>query len=80
MVDAVCKSKPIQAQTLADLLSPPNLYGTCTSGDPDLDVALGGGFRTGMIWEVVGERFVYIYYSPSNLALNHTVVRQERPS
>lgn len=59
IVDIVCESNPIQARKLADLLSAPNWHGTCTSGDPALDVALGGGFRTGMIWEIVGERFVY---------------------
>lgn len=59
IVDIVCESNPIQARTLADLLSPLNRHGNCTSGDPTLDVALGGGFRTGMIWEIVGERFVY---------------------
>jgi Rad51 len=29
-----------------------------TTGDPRLDEALGGGIRTGMIWEVAGERCV----------------------
>jgi len=29
-----------------------------TTGDPRLDDALGGGIRTGMIWEVAGERCV----------------------
>lgn len=28
----------------------------CTTGDTYLDEALGGGIRTGMIWEVFGER------------------------
>jgi DNA repair protein RAD57 len=27
-----------------------------TTGDPELDSMLGGGIRTGMLWEVVGER------------------------
>jgi hypothetical protein len=27
-----------------------------TTGDPELDRALGGGIRTGMLWEIVGER------------------------
>ena len=30
--------------------------GRCTTGDTHLDEALGGGIRTGMIWEVFGER------------------------
>jgi hypothetical protein len=29
-----------------------------TTGDSRLDEALGGGIRTGMIWEVAGERYV----------------------
>jgi len=29
-----------------------------TTGDSRLDKSLGGGIRTGMIWEVVGERSV----------------------
>lgn len=31
---------------------------TFTTGDIFLDQALGGGIRTGMIWELAGERFV----------------------
>jgi len=30
----------------------------CTTGDPLLDKALGGGLRPGAVWEVVGERCV----------------------
>ncbi|KAJ3921081.1 P-loop containing nucleoside triphosphate hydrolase protein [Lentinula edodes] len=55
IVDTVCRAHPIRASTLDDLLSPPNLFGICTSGDACLDAVVGGGFRTGMIWEVVGE-------------------------
>ncbi|KAJ4501649.1 P-loop containing nucleoside triphosphate hydrolase protein [Lentinula lateritia] len=55
IVDTVCRAHPIHASTLHDLLSPPNLFGICTSGDACLDAIVGGGFRTGMIWEVVGE-------------------------
>lgn len=29
-----------------------------TSGDPALDEAFGGGIRTGMVWDLVGERCV----------------------
>lgn len=32
-----------------------------TTGDVVLDKALGGGIRTGMVWEVVGERYASIY-------------------
>ncbi|KAJ3969130.1 P-loop containing nucleoside triphosphate hydrolase protein [Lentinula raphanica] len=55
IVDAVSKAHQIHPLTLEELLAPPNLYGTCTSGDARLDATLGGGFRTGMIWEVAGE-------------------------
>ncbi|KAJ3997960.1 P-loop containing nucleoside triphosphate hydrolase protein [Lentinula boryana] len=55
IVDIVCRAHFIHAPTLEELLSSPNLFGICTSGDVRLDTALGGGFRTGMIWEVVGE-------------------------
>ena len=30
-----------------------------TTGDAVLDELLGGGIRTGMLWELVGERFVH---------------------
>ncbi len=30
-----------------------------TTGDQILDKAIGGGIRTGMIWEVVGERYFF---------------------
>lgn len=31
-----------------------------TSGDEHLDKVLGGGIRTGMLWEIAGERFVFL--------------------
>ena len=31
-----------------------------TSGDPFLNKKLGGGIRTGMVWEIVGERYRHI--------------------
>ncbi|KAF9066871.1 P-loop containing nucleoside triphosphate hydrolase protein [Rhodocollybia butyracea] len=55
IVDAVCKVNPVSSSTLEELLSSSTSYGICTSGDSILDTVLGGGFRTGMIWEVVGE-------------------------
>ncbi|KAK7043699.1 DNA repair protein rhp57 [Paramarasmius palmivorus] len=54
IVDTFCKSKPIQTQTLSECLAT-SRPGTCTSGDRILDDALGGGFQSGMVWEVVGE-------------------------
>ena len=29
-----------------------------TTGEPYLDEALGGGIRTGMVWEIAGEKWV----------------------
>jgi hypothetical protein len=64
-----CKLSTLEAQRMLDevmrecVLSINCLQDTakgdekCTTGDADLDDALGGGIRTGMIWEVVGERF-----------------------
>lgn len=31
-------------------------HGVFTTGDNALDQALGGGIRTGMLWELFGER------------------------
>lgn len=33
-----------------------------TTGDSRLDGSLGGGIRTGMIWEVAGERCVPMFF------------------
>lgn len=37
-----------------------NAQGWLTTGDAVLDRALGGGIRTGIVWELVGERYVSI--------------------
>lgn len=54
--DVCCNrdSLAFQFQTLED----PNNGGTehLSLGDPVLDDTLSGGLRTGMIWEIVGER------------------------
>ena len=34
--------------------------GLLSTGDATLDHALGGGILTGMVWEFVGERYVFI--------------------
>jgi RecA/RadA recombinase len=36
--------------------------GLLTTGDTTLNRVLGGGIRTGMVWEFVGERCVLIPY------------------
>ena len=78
-----CKISVHDADTIIDLLyasaDPPRLWRLadikdqgseiCTTGDPILDEALGGGLRTGAVWEVVGERCVpnWVYASSSIL-------------
>ncbi|KAG7092235.1 hypothetical protein E1B28_008601 [Marasmius oreades] len=52
IVDAFCQAEPIKPQSLEEAS---NTTGICTTGDDVLDSALGGGVRTGMVWEVVGE-------------------------
>ncbi|KAM6500835.1 P-loop containing nucleoside triphosphate hydrolase protein [Amanita muscaria] len=54
IIDTVCKECiNISIPCLADIAEEGNeLFST---GDKDIDSALGGGIRTGMLWEVVGE-------------------------
>ena len=33
-----------------------------TTGDTVIDAALGGGIRTGMVWELLGERYSSLFY------------------
>jgi len=49
-------ASPIQLKRLDDLSSDGDEK--FSTGDAILDKALGGGFRTGMICEVVGERYL----------------------
>ncbi|THV01007.1 P-loop containing nucleoside triphosphate hydrolase protein, partial [Dendrothele bispora CBS 962.96] len=71
IVSLACKSQPIQSRNLAQIFSENGLEDDnendevtrqlrllgrkFTTGDHILDGALGGGIRTGMIWEIVGE-------------------------
>jgi hypothetical protein len=69
-----CKSPPLEIKRIVDavLSASPwpeiNRVDTLddeddehfTTGDVVLDRALGGGIRTGMVWEVVGERYAQI--------------------
>ncbi|ESK85887.1 rad51b protein [Moniliophthora roreri MCA 2997] len=54
ILDTFYRSRPIQPQTLTQCFEA-SQQGVCTSGDQFLDDALGGGLRSKMIWEVVGE-------------------------
>ena len=53
--DTVFQAVPLPLQRLDTL--DVNEDEQFTTGDEILDSALGGGVRTGMIWEVVGERY-----------------------
>jgi len=69
-----CKSSPLEIKRIMDVVlrATPwpvlnrldSLDGSedekFTTGDFVLDKALGGGIRTGMVWEVVGERYASI--------------------
>ena len=56
ILDTVCRALTQQPRSLKDVQHEGNEK--FTSGDERLDNALGGGIRTGMVWEVVGERYV----------------------
>ena len=53
MLDTVCSEFMPKPRTLDTIPTSPGIF---TTGDNALDAALGGGIRTGMVWEVVGER------------------------
>ncbi|KAK0240383.1 P-loop containing nucleoside triphosphate hydrolase protein [Armillaria nabsnona] len=63
-----CRISPLEAKRIVEILFQDDLCGIqtlqelthegeekITTGDEHLDHALGGGIRTGMLWEVVGE-------------------------
>jgi DNA repair protein RAD57 len=70
-----CKSSPLEIKRIMDILLRATPWPALnrldssdgaedemfTTGDVVLDKALGGGIRTGMVWEVVGERYPSIY-------------------
>lgn len=64
-----CRVSPLEIKSIVDVILWSDLSNIkplrqvvqqggyiCTTGDRLLDQALGGGIRTGTIWEVVGER------------------------
>ncbi|KAI0928315.1 hypothetical protein AcW1_005596 [Taiwanofungus camphoratus] len=53
IVEVVCNTLACQPRLLEDVLEEGDEK--FTTGDPKLDEALGGGIRTGMLWEIVGE-------------------------
>lgn len=54
VIEKVLNSVPLFTLKHLDTL-PDEIF---TTGDELLDRALGGGIRTGMVWEVVGERYL----------------------
>jgi DNA repair protein RAD57 len=54
ILEAACRERTAPINKIKDL--PPEGEEKFTTGDPELDGMLGGGIRTGMLWEVVGER------------------------
>ncbi|KAL0566154.1 DNA repair protein rhp57 [Marasmius crinis-equi] len=54
IVDTFYRSQQAQARSLEECLAA-SPTGICTTGDELLDNAVGGGIRSGMVWEVVGE-------------------------
>lgn len=59
IIDIVCKEHAQQPRSLIGVESKDDEM--FTTGDAELDHALGGGIRTGMVWEVAGERYLFIY-------------------
>lgn len=54
IIDIVCKQSTHQSRCLTDAdVDGDEIF---TTGDRELDDALGGGIRTSMVWEVVGQR------------------------
>jgi DNA repair protein RAD57 len=51
--DKVLNAVPLLKYDALDTLPDDEIF---TTGDATLDNALGGGIRTGMLWEVAGER------------------------
>ena len=61
-MDTVLNRTPVpQLQRLDEY---PTCAETFTTGSEVLDSMLGSGLRTGMVWEVVGERWVFLVSYP----------------
>lgn len=56
IIDIVCKKRCKEPRSLVDE-EPLDNATLFTTGDKELDEALGGGIRTGMVWEVAGQRY-----------------------
>lgn len=56
IISLICREHAQPLRPLQAFLSEPNE--SFTTGDSELDSILGGGITTGMVWEVVGERYL----------------------
>lgn len=57
LTELVCKNLAPRTRTLREWISHHGVaQGWLSTGDATLDRVLGGGVRTGMVWEFVGER------------------------
>jgi DNA repair protein RAD57 len=59
IIDLWCKQITIVPRTLEEVLKAGADQGF-TTGDEIIDRVLGGGIRTGSVWEFVGERFAWL--------------------
>lgn len=65
ITELVCQSLVPETRTLEEWTSHyGDAQGLVTTGDATFDRVLGGGIRTGMVWEFVGERYVLITRLP----------------
>lgn len=55
ILNAVCEKNSPQIRSLAAV--PDDQENVCSTGDSYLDATLGGGLRTGMVWEIFGQRY-----------------------
>jgi len=58
MVDMICERLNTPVPSLTDVVD--DGIDTISTGDPVLDKLLGGGIRTGMLWEFAGEGYVTV--------------------
>lgn len=65
ITELVCESLVPETHTLEEWVSHHgDAQGWITTGDATLDRLVGGGIRTGMVWEFVGDRCVFIVRLP----------------
>ena len=78
IIDLVCKAHAHKPRSVANIEQED--LEMFTTGDAALDSALGGGIRTGMLWEVVGQRYEPLHYNSSPPVETTILVPPERHS